>query len=162
MPEVLDPPKQAIPPQLRRYIFTAANAAQAQAKAAEARRLRNNPPPQAPPFALDERLNLLHEQINLTRKALVGRLEPQHRAALLRALCDLLDQQRIARGEPLPGSRKPGPAPRNDPPKALPEPRVPAACGVNQAPTPQPVVMPTTRDNTSAQPPADTQLADGI
>ena len=34
-------------------------------------------------------------------------LEPKDRAQLVRALCGLLDQQRIARGEPLPGSRKP-------------------------------------------------------
>lgn len=55
-----------------------------------------------------ERLELLTEQITRTREALNKRLQPQHRAALLRALCDLLDQQRIARGEPLPGSLKPG------------------------------------------------------
>jgi hypothetical protein len=56
----------------------------------------------------DERLVLLAEQIARTRKALnQDDLQGKDRAALLRALCSLLDQQRIARGEPLPGSRRP-------------------------------------------------------
>jgi hypothetical protein len=38
-----------------------------------------------------------------------GKLEPKDRAQLVRALCGLLDQQRIAKGEPLPGSRRPAP-----------------------------------------------------
>ena len=58
----------------------------------------------------DERLELLTEQIKLTRKALnASDLEPKDRAQLVRALCGLLDQQRIAKGEPLPGSKRPAP-----------------------------------------------------
>lgn len=56
----------------------------------------------------DERLTLIAEQIARTRKALnVNDLPGHHRAALLRSLCALMEQQRIARGEPLPGSRRP-------------------------------------------------------
>lgn len=61
----------------------------------------------------DERLSLLAEQITRTRDALNSdKLEPHHRAALLRALCELLDKERIAQGKPLPGSLKPPSAPR--------------------------------------------------
>jgi hypothetical protein len=61
------------------------------------------------PLKLDtERFDLLNEQIKLTRTALnKPDLEPRDRAQLVRALCGLLDQLRIAKGEPLPGSRKP-------------------------------------------------------
>ena len=53
---------------------------------------------------------MLTEQIKLTRKALnASDLEPKDRAQLVRALCGLLDQQRIAKGEPLPGSKRPAP-----------------------------------------------------
>jgi hypothetical protein len=81
-----------------------------QARAAEARRLRNLPP--APALAVaspDERLALVVEQIGLTRKALNNGCDPKDRAQLLRGLCALLDRERILRGEPLPGSRKPAP-----------------------------------------------------
>lgn len=54
-------------------------------------------------------LELIQEEIIATRAALKAKLEPHHRAALLRALCDLLDRRRIARGEPLPGSLRPTP-----------------------------------------------------
>ena len=56
-------------------------------------------------------------------------LEPKDRAQLIRGLCGLLDQLRIARGEPLPGSRKPAPettqrrvAPHQAAPVPVPEP----------------------------------------
>lgn len=67
----------------------------------------------------DQRLAILAEQIARTRRALNDTktdycpacersgLAGKDRAALVRALCSLLDQQRIARGEPLPGSRRP-------------------------------------------------------
>lgn len=67
----------------------------------------------------DARLLILSEQIARTRRALNDTkldycpacersgLAGKDRAALVRALCSLLDQQRIARGEPLPGSRRP-------------------------------------------------------
>ena len=75
-------------------------------------------------LATDDGLVLLAEQITRTRESLNddncdycdkckrSGLQPHHRAALLRALCELLDQQRIARGEPLPGSRRPEREPR--------------------------------------------------
>jgi hypothetical protein len=50
---------------------------------------------------------MLNEQITLTRASLNGDdLEPKDRAQLIRGLCGLLDQLRIAKGEPLPGSRR--------------------------------------------------------
>lgn len=56
----------------------------------------------------DDRWELVTEQINLTRATLNRKsLEPKDRAQLLRALCGLLDRERILRGEPLPGSLKP-------------------------------------------------------
>jgi hypothetical protein len=54
------------------------------------------------------RLALLAEQITLTRDKLnKERMEPHHRAALLRALTGLLEQERIWSGRPLPGTLKP-------------------------------------------------------
>lgn len=85
-----------------------------------------------------ERLALVIEQIALTRKALNNGCDPKERAMLLRALCALLDRERILRGEPLPGSRKPAPerrpesrAPSSPVPVApAPTPQEPPACGV--------------------------------
>jgi hypothetical protein len=54
-----------------------------------------------------ERLALVLEQIALARDTLSGKLEAKDRAQMLRALCGLLDRERILRGEPLPGSLKP-------------------------------------------------------
>jgi hypothetical protein len=74
----------------------------------------------------DYRLELLSEQIALTRASLLkSNLEPKDRAQLIRGLCGLLDQQRIARGEPLPGSRRPKPErePRTSP--TVLEPQIP-------------------------------------
>ena len=68
----------------------------------------------------DARLSLVLEQIDRTRDVLNndkfnwcpeckrGGVEPHHRGQLLRALASLLDQERILRSEPLPGSRRPG------------------------------------------------------
>jgi hypothetical protein len=113
MPDVIEPAtKRPVPERLKPFAFTAESAALAGKLSGEARRRRKRPkplpPPDTPPSSQDERLGLIAEQIARTRDALNGnRLQPHHRAALLRALCDLLDQQRIARGEPLPGSLKP-------------------------------------------------------
>lgn len=105
------PPKQP-------FRFNSANAREYAARSAARRRaepfkfppVAQAEPPKAPIEPDGERLDLLAEQITLTRKALnEDVLLAHHRAALLRALCDLLDQQRIARGEPLPGSRRPAP-----------------------------------------------------
>lgn len=125
MPEVLEPTTQTRPKP--KPFFTKANASEYAKKGnairwASPARLRiakiTEPATSLPIASPDERLELLQEQIDRTRVTLNGKLEPQHRAALLRALCDLLDQQRIARGEPLPGSRKPAPERRqfNDAP----------------------------------------------
>ena len=110
MPDVLEPP--ALP---KIGFFTKENARLYQAKAAQARRLAAQaPPPLLPPkeqvASPDFRLALLSEQIALTRDSLNSpKLEPKDRAQLVRALCGLLDQQRIAKGEPLPGSKRPAP-----------------------------------------------------
>ena len=105
----------------------------------------------------DARLDLLTEQIVRTRKALnTDDLEPHHRAALLRALCELLDQQRIARGEPLPGSRRP--AADRSPRAAWPPTLVP-----RPAPAPAPLVVSSTlpivcpSDNQNLQTTSDTK-----
>jgi hypothetical protein len=60
------------------------------------------------PTRPNDRLALVVEQIALTRASLnAERLDGKDRAQLVRALCALLDQQRILLGEPLPGSRRP-------------------------------------------------------
>jgi hypothetical protein len=144
MPDLAEPPPTTQP--ARRTWFTAETAADAARKSHAATSARNriktaalaafNPEPQPPQ---DTRLALLSEQIARTRDALNGDdLEPHHRAALLRALCELLDKERIAKGEPLPGSRRPAPAgktmaaapaPARGPwvPEALPDPAPVAA-----------------------------------
>ena len=114
-PEFPTPTKRPVPPQLTPW--TTERAREANRRKAELRqqRLLAAPAPLRPPTdtterLTDERLNLLDEQSKLTRKALnEPDLAPKDRAQLVRALCGLLDQQRIARGEPLPGSRKPAP-----------------------------------------------------
>lgn len=55
-----------------------------------------------------ERLQMLCWQITRTHAALKGRLQPRDRAQLLLALDRLLERERILRGIPLPGSRRPG------------------------------------------------------
>ena len=127
MPEVLEQPP-AITAQPRRAVprgltpFDHARAVLAGQKSGSVRRQRaalKAPPPDkarsSNGLERSERLGLLDEQITRTRDALNRKLAPQHRAALLRALCDLLDQQRIARGEPLPGSLKPSGGPARAP-----------------------------------------------
>jgi hypothetical protein len=114
MPDVLEAPpaKSPLPECLRPFAFTSETAAKAARKRHEADRNRQAEsdriaqPPK--PALIDERLALLDEQIALTRGSLNAvKLAPKDRAQLVRALCGLLDQQRIARGEPLPGSRRP-------------------------------------------------------
>lgn len=116
MPETCEPQQAKLNP---RYAglrpFNSQTAREAALKRHKVERLRVEEadrilanPPTAP--TQDQRLGLLEEQIARTRIALnTDDLQAHHRAALLRALCDLLDQQRIARGEPLPGSRRPAP-----------------------------------------------------
>lgn len=114
MPELPEQPitKSALPECLKPFLFTSETAAQAARKRHEADRIRKEEidrlaqPPE--PALTDERLALLDEQIKLTRLTLnSAKMEPHHRAALVRALCALLNEQRIAKGEPLPGSRRP-------------------------------------------------------
>lgn len=113
MTDLLEPPPlSAVPPQLRPFAFDRAKSAEANARRAELQRIRNTQkPPEPPPVTAtaipDERVALVQEQIAHTRAALNGKLEPNHRAALNRSLCELMDRERILRGEPLPGSRKP-------------------------------------------------------
>ena len=58
-------------------------------------------------------LEIVVEQIALTREALKRNCEPQARASLNRSLCLLMDRRRILLGEPLPGSKKPLPERRS-------------------------------------------------
>ena len=126
----LEPPA-AIP---KRTWFTAETAVQAARKSHAPTSARNRvkaaamsatePDDDSPQ---DTRLILLAEQIARTRDALNGDdLEPHHRAALLRALCELLDKERIAQGKPLPGSRRPAPEGRS---RGRPESLPPSAPG---------------------------------
>jgi len=140
MPDVAVEPQPA-----KRGFFTKANASEYARKANDVRWHSPQslpvpviPQPEIPsPVPVDtERLSLLVEQITLTRASLNSKsLEPKDRAQLVRALCGLLDQQRIARGEPLPGSRRP--AADRSPRAAWPPTLVPragaracASCGV--------------------------------
>lgn len=115
MPDVLEQPttlKRPLPPGLTpfdhaRAVLAGQRSGQVRRERAAAKLLPPHVPNVQEAAEPAERLALLAEQITRTRKALNGRLQPHHRAALLRALCELLDQQRIARGEPLPGSRRP-------------------------------------------------------
>lgn len=71
------------------------------------------------PKSVLARLELVLEQIKLTREVLNDQdcayckeckrsgISGKDRAALMRALCGLMDQERILRGEPLPGSMRP-------------------------------------------------------
>lgn len=61
-----------------------------------------------PPTLATERLQMMCEQIAHTRRVLNGKLAPRDRAQLLLALDRLLERERILRGIPLPGSRRPG------------------------------------------------------
>lgn len=115
------------------------------------------------PSTQDLRIALIDEQIALARATLNdtkldwcpacerGGLNIKDRAALLRALCGLLEQQRIARGEPLPGSRRPREERSRTAPAYDDSPPVPAkpACGVH-TPTssvpPQARMYPTPQD----------------
>ena len=110
--DTVEPLARHLPEAMRPFCYDSAKASAAARKRHELQRLRSEPPKPLPAQQaqpqIDERLPLITEQIALTRVTLLGKLEPHHRAALLRALCDLLDQQRILRGEPLPGSRHPG------------------------------------------------------
>lgn len=125
MPDVLeDPPANPRPSIANLKPYDHARAILMGQRSGQVRRERaamlKRPPaaPQVEPQT-DDRLTLLVEQITRTRVSLNdddcdycdkckrSGLQPHHRAALLRALCELLDQQRIARGEPLPGSRRP-------------------------------------------------------
>lgn len=111
MPDLIEPPPRTRP--RLPHAFTQDNAREMAYRSIEARKARiakaKRTSLEISLSSPNERLVLLEEQITRTRDTLNGKLEPQHRAALLRALCELLDQQRIARGEPLPGSRKPAP-----------------------------------------------------
>lgn len=141
MPDVLEQP--VAQPSPKRSWFTAANAAEMarRSHAPTSARFRAKPEPEPSPQPAiaqpqDDRLELLQEQIILTRAALNRRdLEPKDRAQLIRGLCGLLDQQRIARGEPLPGSRRPRPEPKPVIARSQEVPPRPA-----ETPTPQPVV----------------------
>lgn len=112
MPDTLDnPPARPMPPQLRPFAFDSAKAAICGKLSGEARRRQKHPLGfSAQPMPSDIRLGLVIEQIALTRDALLrSSVEAKDRAQLVRALCGLLDRERILRGEPLPGSRKPLP-----------------------------------------------------
>ena len=93
-----------------------------------------------------ERLRLLAEQIALTRDVLNGKsVEHKDRAALLRALTGLLEQERIWSGRPLPGTLKPRQPDAKQAP-ALPQPVVEKPIQVQvQEPQPTQVVDVTTK-----------------
>lgn len=136
------------------FRFNAENARIFAAKSAERRRAKPVKYPELPQSPSlqpsDERLLLVQRQITLTRDTLEGKLEPKDRAQLLRALCGLLDRERILRGEPLPGSRKPAPEPRQ---RQVEQPMAPVPC-VPQAPTCSvPASSGVSPNTTSVQPP---------
>src|SRR6516162_11538194 len=95
-----------------------------------------------------ERLRLLAEQIALTRDVLNGKsVEHKDRAALLRALTGLLEQERIWSGRPLPGTLKPR-QPDTKVQAPLPQPVVEKPIQVQiQEPQPTQVVDVTTKGN---------------
>ena len=146
------PATSRVPPQLQRFTWTSAQASAAARRKHELERIRKGSAQLAlahiPQTAPDERIVLLAEQIARTRMTLNGDLEPQHRAALLRALCDLLDQQRIARGEPLPGSLKPSGGPARAPAWTE-EPQ--AACGPGTPSSSGPAPPPPALEDTSSE-----------
>lgn len=101
------PAKRPVPKQLTPFTSQSG-------RLAALKRYSQPPKPQPQPLhylpdpTQDARLALLDRQIELTRISLeVPDLEPKDRAQLVRALCGLLDQQRIAKGQPLPGSLRP-------------------------------------------------------
>lgn len=108
-------------------VFNSESAKAAAAKSVQSRRdkkakrelERSNLEPKRPSKAVSEELELVIEQIALTRTVLNDTkyaycehcersgIEPHHRAQLLRALDGLLDRKRILEDRPLPGSRRP-------------------------------------------------------
>ena len=94
------------------------------------------------------RLVLLAEQIQLTRERLLLKsVEDKDRAALLRALTGLLEQERIWSGRPLPGTLKPR-QPDAKVAAPLPQPVVEKPIQVQvQEPQPTQVIDATTKGN---------------
>lgn len=106
---------------------------------------RDNPPLLDRNAARDPRLRLVVDQIELARKALNSDdLKPLERAKLLGALCSLLDRERILRGEPLPGTRRPRERSTERKRRDLPTPSLPV--------TPTPDAPPPTTDATAPEP----------
>ena len=93
-----------------------------------------------------ERRALIAEQIQITREVLKDKkVEHKDRAALLRALTGLLEQERIWSGRPLPGTLKPRQPDAKQAP-ALPQPVVEKPIQVQvQEPQPTQVVDVTTK-----------------
>ena len=110
MPEVAQLPGKT-PPHLLRFAFTPENARQMQAKAAEARRLRNNPMAQITLVAGDDyqkhRIARVREQLNRIDAMLLAEDDAQQIERLSRAACALSVELRKMLGIPDPGSRRP-------------------------------------------------------
>ena len=131
MPELLEPPPAHVKTPFR---FTRENAREFALKGNAIRWSQ---------LAIDERVAMLNEQITLTRASLNGDdLEPKDRAQLIRGLCGLLDQLRIAKGEPLPGSRRPAREDTRRPRGLVAAPEVVQSMPAPAQPAPQPAPAP--------------------